>query len=222
MQHSKSRLNAKLLALALGTAPLLPVSGQNTTLQQEVDRRRAATAQAVDLLYQGREAYAQRSFEQAVDLYKQALNTIPRGFRTEVKRNEIIAHLADGSVALAQQMRRDGRQDEAKALLNDVLAVDPERFDAQKSLEYFDDPIRTNPALTNEHARKVDEVRRLLYLGEGHYNLGSYDDAIDQFHAVLRLDPYNKAARRWIERCQAIKSDSVSYTHLTLPTIYSV
>ena len=206
MQHTKTRFHAGLLALAFVAAPLSYSSGQSLLAQERI-RREAATQQAVDLLIEGRKSYASKEYEEAVRLYKEALNTLPFGPKTEVKRNEITAHLADGSVALAQQYRRTGKYDEAKGLLNDVLLVDPNRYQAQKSLEYFDDPIRVNPSLTHDHSQKVDEVRRLLYKGEGFYNLADYDKAETQFHSVLRLDPYNKAARRWLERCNAIKSD---------------
>jgi hypothetical protein len=37
--------------------------------------------------------------------------------------------------------------------------------------------------------------------------LGLYDKAEEEFKKTLRIDPYNKAARRWMERASAIKSD---------------
>ena len=214
MQHTTTRLHAGLLALAFAAAPFSYSSGQSLLADERI-RREAATNQAVDLLLEGRKSFASKDYQEAVRLYKEALNVLPFGPKTEVKRNEITAHLADGSVALAQQYRRTGKYDEAKGLLNDVLVVDPDRFQAQKSLEYFDDPIRVNPSLTHEHAQKVDEVRRLLYKGEGFYNLADYDKAETQFHSVLRIDPYNKAARRWLERCASIKSDyyRAAYDH---------
>ena len=162
MQHTTTRLHAGLLALAFAAAPFSYSSGQSLLADERI-RREAATNQAVDLLLEGRKSFASKDYQEAVRLYKEALNVLPFGPKTEVKRNEITAHLADGSVALAQQYRRTGKYDEAKGLLNDVLVVDPDRFQAQKSLEYFDDPIRVNPSLTHEHAQKVDEVRRLLY-----------------------------------------------------------
>ena len=71
----------------------------------------------------------------------------------------------------------------------------------------FGDPIRTNPVLSYEHAEELDEVRRLLYHAEGHSNLGDYDAAEDKLHDVLRVDPYNMAARRGLEKIAEIKSD---------------
>lgn len=59
----------------------------------------------------------------------------------------------------------------------------------------------------NTPAPTIGQVRRSLYKGEGFYDLGLYDQAEDEFKKVIRIDPYNKAARRWLERCSAIKSD---------------
>lgn len=54
--------------------------------------------------------------------------------------------------------------------------------------------------LAQQHFQKVDQVRKLLYQGEGNFNLGKYSEAGTFFTKVLRIDPYNKSARRWIER----------------------
>lgn len=70
-----------------------------------------------------------------------------------------------------------------------------------------DDPIRSNEALTVEGVEKVGEVRSALYKAEGHYNLGKYDEAVREYEDVLRIDPYNKGARRGLERVSAAKSD---------------
>jgi general secretion pathway protein D len=76
-------------------------------------------------------------------------------------------------------------------------------------------PIRTNPALTYEHTQNVDKVRRTLYTAEGNFNLGKFDDAKREYENVLRIDPYNSAARRGMERLAAAKSDyyRAAYDH---------
>lgn len=55
--------------------------------------------------------------------------------------------------------------------------------------------------------RKVDQVRKRLYMGEGYYNLGKYDEAEAEMKKVLQTDPHNKAARSWLEKVAATKSD---------------
>ena len=103
-------------------------------------------------------------------------------------------------------LRAVGKYDEARELLEQVILVDPGNTAAAIELDYLDDPIRTNPALTYEHTQNVDQVRRLLYLGEGYYNLGQYEKAEVEFNNVLKIDKYNVAARRWLERCSSIRS----------------
>lgn len=76
-------------------------------------------------------------------------------------------------------------------------------------------PARTNPAFTQEHVQKVEEVRQNLYMADGNYNLGKYDDAKRDYENVLRTDPYNSAARRGLEQLAAARSDyyRAAYDH---------
>lgn len=183
--------------------------------QREMIRRQDAVAQGDALLNEGREAYAKGDFQQAVDKYRQALDRLPDAPMVSDRRQSYIAHLSDASVALAMQHRKVGKYPEARTLLEGVLAVDPENGSAKQELGYLDDPIRTNPALTFEHTQNVDKVRRGLYTAEGNYNLGKYDDAKREYNNVLRLDSYNAAARRGLEKIASAKSDyyRAAYDH---------
>src|SRR5690606_20021446 len=135
----------------------------------------------------------------------------------EDRRRSYTDHLVDASVALAQQHRKVGKYREARELLEGVLdpKIDPENALAKQELGYLDDPIRTNPALTYEHTQNVDKVRRGLYTAEGAYNLGKYDQAKTEYENVLRIDPYNSAARRGLERLAQARSDyyRAAYDH---------
>jgi general secretion pathway protein D len=99
--------------------------------------------------------------------------------------------------------------------LEDLLKDDPNNGEASRELGYLDDPIRTNPALTYEHTQNVDKVRRTLYTAEGNYNLGKFDESKHSYEEVLRIDPYNTAARRGMERIAQAKSDyyRAAYDH---------
>jgi len=216
MQKRPTHLtNRTVLALAALAVSPMAAHGQGSLAAQELIRRQQAVATADDLLKEGRDAYATGDYKSAVDKYRAALDTLPYGTATTNRREVITAHLNDGAVALAQKNRRTGKYDEARDLLNEVQDNDPDNFQVKKQLEYLDDPIRTNPSLTYEHTQNVDKVRRFLYKGEGAYNLGLYDQAEEEFRNVIRLDPYNKAARRWLERCAAIKSSyyNAAYDH---------
>jgi len=182
-------------------------SGQSSIAQREILRRQEAVRQAEELLNQGREAYANGDFQKAHGLYQQAkdkMQPLRNAPLVEDRRSAIDAHLADAAVALSQNYRKVGRFDEARQLLEPLAATNPL---ARRELEYLDDPIRTNPALTYEHVQNVDQVRRHLYMAEGQYNLGKFDDAKKEYEKIIRIDPYNRAARRGLERVAARKSD---------------
>jgi len=181
--------------------------GLSGLAQREMVRRQDAISQADILLNEGRTAYAKGDFEQAVDKYRQALDRLPNSPMVADRRQSYIEHLTDASVALSMQYRKVGKYTEARTLLEGVLAVDPNNGDAKRELGYLDDPIRTNPALTYEHTQNVDRVRRGLYTAEGNFNLGKYDAAKNEYEDVIRIDPYNSAARRGLEKLASAKSD---------------
>jgi general secretion pathway protein D len=175
--------------------------------QREMVRRQNDVAEADRLLAAGREAYAKGDYQQAVDKYTQALSKLPDAPMFADRRQSVIAHLGDASVALAMQHRKVGKYTEARTLLDGVIAIDPNNFGAKRELGYLDDPIRTNPALTYEHTQNVDKVRRHLYTAEGNYNLGKYDECKREYEKVIRIDPYNTAARRGLEKLAQTKTD---------------
>ena len=189
--------------------------GLSSLAQREIIRRQDAVAQGDALLNEGREAYAKGDYQQAVDKYRQALDRLPAAPMVSDRRQSYIAHLSDASVALAMQHRKVGKYPEARTLLEGVLAVDPNNGKATQELGYLDDPIRTNPALTFEHTQNIDKVRRGLYTAEGNFNLGKYDDAKIEYDNVLRVDSYNSAARRGLEKIASAKSDyyRAAYDH---------
>jgi secreted protein with Ig-like and vWFA domain len=66
-------------------------------------------------------------------------------------------------------------------------------------------PVTPAPAVTDPAA--MEDVRRKLYTAEGGYNLGKYDEAQKAYEEVLRIDPYNKAARRGMEQVATARQD---------------
>jgi len=207
IKMNTTTLKRFLGATSLGLLMLEPAMAQGGIAERERNRREGLVREAEQHLTDGRAAYAMGDYEKAVKEYRAALEKTPKGTLTQSRRTAIKNHLADGSIALATNYRKVGKYDEARDMLEGVLLVDPSNPDAVRELEYLDDPIRTNPALTYEHTQNVDKVRRLLYTAEGYYNLGQYDKAEAEYNNVLKIDPYNKASRRGLEKCAAIKSD---------------
>lgn len=220
--YRSSRTAVALMAAASTMPVVITVAnagegsyGYSGLAQREMIRRQDAVVEGDRLLAEGREAFAKGDYQQAVDKYRQALDRVPDAPMFADRRQSYAAHLGDASVALSMQHRKVGKYAEARTLLEGVLAVDPENGEAKRELGYLDDPIRTNPALTYEHSQNIDKVRRGLYTAEGNYNLGKYDDAKREYENVLRLDPYNSAARRGLEKLASAKSDyyRAAYDH---------
>jgi general secretion pathway protein D len=184
-------------------------SSKGNLAQREIIRRTQAVAEADRLVAEGREAYKKADFQLAVDKYKAAVGKVRNVPALVDRRESYTQHLADASVALAQSYSKIGKYDEARQLLEVVLApnMDPENATAKTELAYLDDPIRRNPALTHDHVKKVDQVRRTLYMAQGYYDLGKYDLAKKEYEDILRIDPHNEAARRGMEKIAQSKSD---------------
>ena len=205
-----SQKAAVLMAVAAAmpvAANLAHADGYSSIASKEIARRAQLVAEADKAVLLGRDAYAKSDFEEAHKQYQLAVNMLPPGPALADRRNSYTGHLGDAAVALAQKNSRVGKTAEARQLLEGVLLRDPANFAAKKQLEYLDDPSRRNPALTYEHTKNVDQVRKLLYMGEGYFNLGKFDEAKGEFNKVLQIDKYNTAARRWLERIAAKKSD---------------
>jgi len=179
--------------------------------QRTIVRRQNDIGDADRLLAEGRAAYGKEDYQQALDKFTEALG-LPAFINKDAPNVHdrykcLLDHKCNASVALAIQYRKVGKYAEARELLGKASEISPDNFDVARELAYLDDPIRTNPALTYEHTQNVDEVRRGLYKAEGNFNLGKYDEAKAEYQSVLRIDTYNTAARRGLERVSAAKSD---------------
>ncbi len=212
--YRSSRTAITLIAAASALPAVITIAnagegsyGLSGLAEREMIRRQTAVQEGDILLNEGREAYAKGDYQMAVDKYTQALQKVPDAPMFADRRQSYTAHLADASVALSMQFRKVGKYTEARTALEAVIAKDPDNAAAKCELGYLDDPIRTNPALDYEHTQNVDKVRRSLYTAEGYFNLGKYDAAKREYENVLRIDPYNVAARRGLEQVAGAKSD---------------
>jgi general secretion pathway protein D len=217
MQKTPTYRSSRTAITLMAAASTLPVVitaanageggyGLSGLAEREIARRQTAVQDGDRLFMEGREAYAKGDYQQAFDKYTEALNKVPDAPMFSDRIESYKAHKADAGVALAMQHRKVGKYTEARALLDNILAKDPENAAAKTELAYLDDPIRTNPALTYEHTQNIDQVRRSLYMAEGNVNLGKFDAAKKNYEEVLRIDPYNTAARRGMEQIAASKS----------------
>lgn len=186
---------------AAGTSQVGPTAvysgdSQDSINAREAARRKAKTSEALELLQQGRTCYTQKEYVQALEKYEAAWKVLPKAPATQKLQEFLVKSIGDASIAVAMEYSRIGRYDEAEQLLLDVLEREPNNKRARHELSLMRDPVRTNPALTPEHVKNVEEVNRLLTLAYGHYDLGNYDAAYAEFNRVIKIDPYNVAARR--------------------------
>jgi general secretion pathway protein D len=206
-----SRGRAALLASACLLSPLLAgeTRSGSDVADQALSQRAAAIDEAQILLKKGDEAYTAGRYSDAVEAYSGARDLIPNAPVSAALRVAATDRYAQASVEYARVLSRKGDVAAAKAAVSKILAesVAPENPGALAMLAQLNDPIRTNPALTAEHAKNVDAVRRLLYTAEGDYNLGNFNEANARYEDVLRIDPTNTAARRGMEKLTAAQSD---------------
>ncbi len=196
---------------AAGTSEVGPTAvyaGQNSINARETARRRAMEQEARQLLQEGREAYGAGKYSIALEKFQAAWKRVPKAPATQVLQQHIVDVIGDASIAVAGEYAKVGRYDDAEQLLLDVLSRDPNNERARRDLSMLRDPVRNNPALTPQHVRDVEEVSRLLTLGYGYYELGKFDDAYATFAQVIKIDPYNKAARQGQE---AVSKRRINY-----------
>lgn len=94
----------------------------------------AAKDKAKDLYAKGQDAEARQQYEAAYDFYKQAYDLKPKDltYRASFERSRFEA--AASIVHHGQQLREDGKLDEAVAEFQKALAIDPSLFIAKQEL----------------------------------------------------------------------------------------
>jgi len=198
---------ATLTGLALSISAVTTHAGEGRggvsgIAEREMARRMARVEDAKAAIARGDKAYAEKDYETALNAYKEALDLLPEAPMTQPIRDAAAERYCNAATELARVRAHNGRYADARSLLNDALARKPDCARAKKLLKELDDPVRYEVALTPEHVKRVEDVTRLLEMGESYKRLGNYDEANKTFQDVLRIDPYNTAARRDMEKVE--------------------
>ncbi len=175
---------------------------------KEVAKRMAQMQEAQAQVVEAASLYGKGDNTGAMKLCRQAFENLPDAPLAAQLKNSARDGYSQAANTEARKLATEARYAEAKDLLKSVLQedFDPGNADARLFAKQIDDPERFEPALTPKHLANVAEVNKLLRMGEGLLSLGDFDKAVTQFQAVLRIDPYNSAARRDMERLEQMKS----------------
>jgi general secretion pathway protein D len=177
--------------------------------QREIDRRKEGTLRLTENLELAEKLYLAGEWEKAEAKFRLVMRqTDPQantgGFYQRA-RTGVGKSLA--ARALAQQ--KDGKNAEASALMKQAADMDPnnrtvaqESAKMQESVTLEADPFQGNPAATADLVEKTKEIKRLLALGDQLKETGQYREARKRLDDVLRIDPYNQAARKKIEKIE--------------------
>jgi len=200
------------LAAVVSLVPLVaqagPAGGSGSSkgvrgiAEAEIARRQALVEEAQAAILRGDEIAAQGDFEGAISEYRSAIDLLPEAPLTEGTKDIAFGRYADTSVQLARQRANNGRYDDATALLDGVLEIDPDHVRAGRLLDEIADPEIFNRAMTPEYVGDVQSVSEGLQLANSFYELGQYDKARKSLHGVLLTDRYNSAARQLLTKIE--------------------
>jgi general secretion pathway protein D len=206
LKHALWYATAALSCSAAFAGPL-PSEKTSAVAQREIARRMQRVADARSAIDDGDKRMAAKDCEGALHQYLSALELLPMAPVAMQMRGEANARYGEAAVCLAAERADNGRYEDARNLLNDALAREPECEKAKLLLKRLDDPERYEVALTPGHVENIHEVRKALEKGYSFYNLGDFDKANKSFQDALRVDPYNTAARHGMEKVEQQRAD---------------
>lgn len=210
------------LVFQLSLASLIALSPQamaqssvSSMANREIARRYARIEDARTAMDRGDKLFSEGDYDGALGSYKASIDALPNAPLTRDWLNLAQLKHADCSVVVARERAKVGNYKEARELLEGALSTVPGHKGATTFLRELNDPDRWPPALTPEHVQNVEKVQKGLYIANSSVELGNYDQAISQYQDVLRVDPYNSAARRGMENAERkrIEYFKTAYDH---------
>lgn len=198
-------LSASLhLQPSVATAQPASVAGVS---QAEVRRRAEVMNKAAAEIERGQILIEQKKAEEALAIFTAAYESLPDIPMAQQHRAVAREGYVTAGCLHAQALAARGDMEAASKLLDQLL--DPKVAPADTRVlalkRRFADPDRFPPALTAKHVANVEAVQALLLKANSFLELGDPDKAIATYQDVLRIDPYNAAARRGMEAAEKFK-----------------
>lgn len=194
-------------AFFLGFSFSLPAQNVQRITQREAARRQANVPHGDDLIARAAAEMEAKQFAAAHEDYRAALTFLPESGSTERANRRALEGFCSSGVKLAEQRVAEGRYDEADQILNEVLSdrYNPRCSEARELLVHLREPGYINRTVGPKFLGQIEEVKRLLTEADGYFQSGRYDLAHKRYDQVLKIDPYNTAARRGQERLDNAK-----------------
>jgi len=185
-------------------APHFQSSAEMT--QREIDRRREATFRMNENLDLAERLYLAGEWEHAQAKFRLVMNQTDPQTSTSGFYHRARVGVAKSLAAQALAQEKAGKTAEAAGLMKQAADLDPANAQVAKQAASMQeeasrgaDPFEGNPAATADLVEKTKEIKKLLSLADQLTETGQYRSARQKLDDVLRIDPYNSAARKKIE-----------------------
>ena len=174
--------------------------------QREIDRRREATFRLNENLDLAERLYQAGEWEHAQAKFRLVMNQTDPQTATSGFYHRARTGVAKSLAAQAFAQEKKGNMAEAAGLMKQAADLDPSNAAVAKQAASYQeeagrtsDPFDGNPAATADLVAKTQEIKKLLSLADQLTETGQYRSARKKLDDVLRIDPYNLAARKKIE-----------------------
>ena len=174
--------------------------------QREIDRRREVTFRLNENLDLAERLYQAGEWEHAQAKFRLVMNQTDPQTNTSGFYHRARVGVAKSLAAQALAQEKEGKTAEAAGLMKQAADLDPANAQVAKQAANMHeeasrgaDPFEGNPAATADLIEKTKEIKKLLSLADQLTETGQYRSARQKLDDVLRIDPYNSAARKKIE-----------------------
>ena len=186
------------------TIPRATTSAEMT--QREIDRRREAIFRMNENLDLAERLYAAGEWKLAQEKYRMVMRQTDPQTTTSGFYHRARTGVAKSLAAQALAMEREGKTAEAAGLMKQAADLDStnvlvakQAATLQEEASRVSDPFDGNSAATADLVEKTKEIKKLLSFADQLIETGQYRSARKKLDDVLRIDPYNGAARKKIE-----------------------
>jgi len=212
MKKKQIALMVALAAPVVATPAFAGDGGANVPgiAEREIARRAARIEDARQAMEKGDELFAKGEYEAALAQYRSAkdiLDQLPNAPFIQDWRDLANLKFADCAIVVAREKAKIGDYVTAKKLIDEAQLAVPGHKAAKTFARHLNDPDRWPPALTPQHVENVGKVEKQLLLANSSLEIGDYDKALTQFEDVIRIDPYNSAARRGMEKVEQKRTE---------------